>query len=339
VATAATAQVTDPPPAAVAEELTGLAAKLDTGIPAKQLDRNLVIGTWNIREFGDLTESWEAGPDDTPKRDLRALRLIAEIVSRFDVVAIQEVTANLKALRHLLDGLGPAWGLIMTDVTRGQAGNDERLAFVFDTRRVKPSGLAGELVLPPEWLAEAGEGALQRQFVRTPYAVSFITGGRTFILTTLHVIWGASEADRTGELRTIARWLADWATRTTEWEQNLIALGDFNIERRGDANYQAFTSTGLHTPPELDDVARTVFGDASAGKFYDQIAWFDDKLAFPYTGVAGAFDFKDVVFAELTEQQKSWRMSDHFPLWAEFSLRDEVPQAFARFASTATAPR
>jgi endonuclease/exonuclease/phosphatase family metal-dependent hydrolase len=338
VATAATAQITDPPPAAVASEIAALAAGLDTQIPVKALDRNLLIGTWNIREFGDLTEKWEAGEGDHPKRDLRALRLIAEIVSRFDVIAIQEVTANIKALRHLLKALGPDWGLIMTDVTRGEAGNDERLAFVFDTRRVKPSGLAGELVVPPEWLAEVGDDALQRQFVRTPYAVSFVAGGRTFILVTLHVIWGKTEGDRTGELRTLARWLGDWAKRTTDYEQNFIALGDFNIERRGDDNFQAFTSTGLAPPAELDEVARTLFSRPGAGRFYDQIAWFDGKLGFPYTGRAGGIDFKDVVFAELTAEQKSWRMSDHFPLWAEFWVGGDEPQAFARFARGAAEP-
>jgi hypothetical protein len=25
---------------------------------------------------------------------------------------------------------------------------------------------------------------------------------------------------------------------------------------------------------------------------------------------------------DLTKQQLSWRISDHYPLWAEFSLRD-----------------
>src|SRR5688572_17568363 len=119
----------------------------DQGVPAKHLDQNLLIGTWNLRAFGDLTEKWSAGPDDTPKRDLHALALIAEIVSRFDVVAVQEAKGNIKALRHLLKMLGPDWGLILTDESAGAPGNDERLAFVFDTRRVKPSGLACELVV------------------------------------------------------------------------------------------------------------------------------------------------------------------------------------------------
>jgi hypothetical protein len=38
--------------------------------------------------------------------------------------------------------------MILTDVTKGAQGNDERLAFLYDPRRVKPSGRACELLLP-----------------------------------------------------------------------------------------------------------------------------------------------------------------------------------------------
>ena len=64
---------------------------------------------------------------------------ISEIVSRFDIIAIQEVKGNLRALRHMLKYLNridDVWSFILTDKTRGDAGNNERLAFVFDTRRV-----------------------------------------------------------------------------------------------------------------------------------------------------------------------------------------------------------
>ena len=143
-----------------------LRAALDERLPAKRLDRNLLIATWNIRAFGDLTEEWDAGPDASPKRDLHALALITEIVSRFDVIAIQEVKGNIKALRRMMSWLGGDWGLILTDVTRGSPGNDERLAFVFDLRCVRPSGLAGELVIPEEWAQEQEieEHALEHQF-------------------------------------------------------------------------------------------------------------------------------------------------------------------------------
>jgi hypothetical protein len=140
--------VTDPPPEEVAADLAQLKSVLDEDIPAKALDRNLLIATWNVRAFGDLTEKWRSGDDDSPKRDLHALLCIAEIVSRFDVIALQEVRDNLKALRHMLHVLGPRWGLSLTDVTKGAPGNGERMAFLFDTRRVLPSGLAASSSSP-----------------------------------------------------------------------------------------------------------------------------------------------------------------------------------------------
>jgi len=318
--------ITDRLPPEVAAELTELRDALDSAIPPKQLDLNLLVATWNIRAFGDLTEKWVSAKDDSPKRDLSALRCIAEIVSRFDVVALQEVKGNLKCLRHMLKVLGPEWGLILTDVTRGARGNDERMAFVFDTRRVRPSGLACELVVPEEWIQRVREDALRRQFARTPYGVSFLSAGCTFILVTLHVIYGEHADQRIPELTGIAEWLADWAKREKSWGHNLIALGDFNIDRVGDPLYQAFTCTGLRTPDELDEVPRTIFGRPSEGKHYDQIAWFTGEGGVPeltlrYSQRAGGFDFTKTVLRSLTRQQLSWRISDHYPLWAEFSVR------------------
>jgi len=317
------ATMTDAPPDEVREDLQRLRTALDQAIPARELDRNLLLGTWNIRAFGGLTEKWKAEDDDSPKRDLHALYCVAEIVSRFDVVAIQEVKADLKALRHMLKVLGPDWGLILTDVTLGARGNDERLAFVFDTRRVKPSGLAGELVVPDEWKLE--QGVLDRQFARTPYAVSFISAGRTFILVTLHVLFGDKPEDRLAELRTIAKWLGEWAGEISAWGHNLICLGDFNIDRRDDPSYRAFVSTGLRPPQELNEVPRSIFS-GSAGKFYDQVAWFTGELGSPklslrYTGRAGGFNFTGVVLQTLTTLELSWRLSDHMPLWVEFDTK------------------
>ena len=41
--------------------------------------------------------------------------------------------------------LGPKWAFLMTDITLGAAGNDERMAFVFD------STLLSRLDLPVSW--------------------------------------------------------------------------------------------------------------------------------------------------------------------------------------------
>lgn len=320
-------KVLEQPPDDVVKELRALRTSLDDAIPPKRLDHNLLIATWNVRAFGGLTEKWQTAEGDSPKRNLADVRAIAEILSRFDVIAIQEARSDLKALRHTLKVLGPEWGLILTDTTRGRAGNDERLAFIFDLRRVRPSGLACELVIPDEQLEKDAiqEGALQRQFARTPYAVSFLCAGRTFTLVTLHVIYADKPADRIGELKAIADWLADWAAELDDYGQNLVTLGDFNVDRKDDPNYQAFTSRGLRPPAELDDLPRTTADLAGKASFYDQIAWFHEdgqaKLTLDYTGQAGHVEWTKYYLAAVDKTERTWRVSDHYPLWAEFSIR------------------
>jgi endonuclease/exonuclease/phosphatase family metal-dependent hydrolase len=325
--------VTDTPPPEIQEDLAGLERALDEALPPRTIDRTLLVATWNVRAFGGLTEKWVADADDSPKRDLQSIHVVASILRRFDVVAVQEVRGNLRALRHTLKLLGSNWGLLLTDVTRGSKGNDERLGFLYDRRTVQPSGLAGELVVPQEQLdrRDITEGALREQFARTPYAVSFRAGRQTFILVTLHVLYGDSADARTPELRAIAEWLDEWARDVDAWGHNLVALGDFNIDRHGDERYEAFTSTGLTVPAELHRVPRTIFGDDSAGKFYDQIAWFtaDDgdgdrgrpALSLDYR-TSGSFDFREVALPRrgLSTQSLSWRISDHYPLWVAFGL-------------------
>ena len=312
-------KITDAPPPSIRQELDLLQADLDEKLPAKALDRNVLIATWNLKAFGGLTEEWHAGDHHSPKRDLHSLLCIAAIIRRFDIIAVQEVKGDIKALRHLLKLLGPDWAFLMTDVTKGDAGNNERLAFLYDTRKVKLSGLACEIVIPDNILEQnrlLNNNSLQRQFVRTPYGVSFLAGGRTFVLLTLHVLYG-TPTGRIPELRAIADWIRDWANELHSWNHSLITLGDFNIDKKGDATYEAFISKGLYIPPDLQEIDRTVFKKSYT--FYDQISWFDGELSMDYSK-GGIYDFRETAFRDrnYTMDQLSWRISDHFPLWAEF---------------------
>ncbi len=304
-------------------DLQVLKTALDQDIPKKTED-SLLIATWNIRAFGELTQKWESGGKDSPKRDLHSLLCIIEIISRFDVIAVQEVKGNLKCLRETMKHLGESWSFLMTDVTRGDAGNGERLAFLFNNKRVHLSGLACEIVVPQEQLQNnIGKDALVKQFARTPYAVGFRAREKTFVLLTLHVLYGDNAADRVPELKAIAEWMYDWAKTLKRWNQSLIILGDFNIERRGDEAYEAFVSRNLFIPPKLNDLSRTIFQKVT---FYDQIGWFlnsrsDEQLSMELLD-CGIFEFKNKLLSKrkLSDQQLSFRISDHYPLWCQFRL-------------------
>jgi endonuclease/exonuclease/phosphatase family metal-dependent hydrolase len=317
------------PPEHVLEDIRALSQSLDLSpIPPKSLDRNLLIGTWNIRHFGGITEKWTTESTDSPKRNLRDVLCLAEIVSRFDVVALQEVKRELRGLRLLMQALGPNWAFILTDVTKGREGNQERMAFLFDLRRARPSGLAAELVVAIEEETTATEDTMRKQFARTPYAVSFESQGATCTLVTLHVLYGKDPGERLPEIKGIARWLAEWAREGDEFGDNLIALGDFNIDREGDPLYEAFVATGLRPAPEHAQLPRTIYDKPEAHHHYDQIAWFTGETGSPglkppirYESRGGNFDFRPVLQGSLSNVTLSWRISDHFPLWASFSIR------------------
>lgn len=301
----------------VVEDIVRLRRRLDqVDVPPRRTDHNFILGTWNIRSLGGYFDGWAENPG-SPKRNLRGLALIAEVIRRFDVVAIQEVRRDTSALRLLVRRfLGPTWSVMMSDVTAGDKGNTERSAYLYDTRRVQPSGLAGEIVLPP-----TANGDPQEQFDRTPYLVGFIAGGERFALLTAHIRYGEDLRARVPELRKLARFTAEEIRDRSRFanaeEANLIVLGDFNTDRDEENDlFEVFLEQGLWVPYELRDLKTTYGRDA---KHYDQIGWFREDMALQPTGRAGVVDFAGAVFRELTPFQMTFRVSDHFPLWAEFS--------------------
>src|SRR5262245_2063745 len=104
----------DDPPAEVQATIDSLRGKLDAELP-RRTPATLLIGTWNIRAFGGLTNAWSASPNDSPRRNLADVCALAEVVARFDVCAIQETRGDLTALRTMMRRLGPDWGMLITD--------------------------------------------------------------------------------------------------------------------------------------------------------------------------------------------------------------------------------
>ncbi len=116
------------------------AAALPEAIPPPS-DRSKFVrlATWNLREFDSPSYGY---------RSLEAKAYIAEIISHFDLVALQEIRRDLGALEDVKGLLGPEWDYVATDVTEGSSGNKERMAFLFNRDKVMFKNVAGELTLP-----------------------------------------------------------------------------------------------------------------------------------------------------------------------------------------------
>ena len=274
------------------ERLLALRRELKNQLPARTLDNTLLLATWNIRDF------------DKPafgKRMEESFYYIAEIISHFDLVAVQEVYKDLTALKKVKEILGDKWDYIFTDETAGSKGNDERTAFLYDTRKVKFGGLAGELTLPPVELPDGTEHPVT-QLARSPMMVGFESGWTKFILTTVHILWGENKAEspeRIEEIKQVAEFLKQRTLEETTWSQNLILLGDFNIFGTDDKTFQQLTDNGFIVPEPLLNFR----SNATQNKHYDQIAFRCRPGSLENTGEAGVFNYYDVVYKNSIEDR------------------------------------
>ncbi len=264
------------------EHLIQLRRQLDDEIPGKTAEGTLLLATWNIRQFTD-------------NRRPESYMYIAEILSRFDLVAIQEVKEQMKGLEEVMKILGKNWAFIATDVTEGKEGNGERIAFLYDTNKVSFKNIAGEIVLPSDNLIQGV------QFARSPFCVAFQSGWFKFFLTTVHIIYGSTKealAKREEEIKAIATFLSN---RAQNEEASYIILGDFNIPKAGDKFMNALESGGFRIPSHIKKHP-TNFGKEI--KHYDQIAFnlhseYDIDILDENSRVrSGAFDFTKSVYRD-----------------------------------------
>ena len=320
--------------ARIVEKLLALRAQLDRDIPAKTATETLLLATWNIREFGD-------------NRRPESLHYLAEIISRFDLVAIQEVATNLDGLKKVVSLLGHNWDYIVTDSTEGTAGGGERMAFVYDRCKVFFRKIAGELVLPQSRVLGGYEGNEKLQFARTPFSVYFQAGWFRFMLVTVHIYYGTKgdqDPRRIEEIAAVAKFVKD---RAKKEDENYILLGDFNIAKVSHDTMKALEKQGFYIPAAI----RENPSDLGKTKHYDQIAFklkieqnmtvFSEKKQH-----AGTFNFAETIYTPddfetyreffdeknvvgKTEEKiknyylSSWRtfqISDHLPLWIELKV-------------------
>ncbi len=69
-----------PPPAVTAEVATLDTALDQVLVQAKVPAQNIIIGTWNLRAFSDLTKDWETPASVSPKRNFADVTYIASFM-------------------------------------------------------------------------------------------------------------------------------------------------------------------------------------------------------------------------------------------------------------------
>lgn len=323
-------------------------AALDSLFAERNVPRSssgrLLLASWNIANLGEQ------------KRDPKDLELIAHLMSRFDLIAVQEVKSNLGHLTQIVDHMGSGYDWIINDV----AGNNERLAFVFNKRKVKPGRLFAEIAIPekdfPRHTVVVPYLVAKQQrvdvfynlrftpFDRNPFIGSFESGALNFTLVNVHLYFGsfkdskkvaerAKYARRVLEIYTLGKWAGSRARGSTTYDRDIILLGDMNVPAMSndDAAYQALLKSGLKP---LDAHSKAGGSNLDGSKTYDQMAITPGAVQ-TRTRRYDVFDFDNAVFKDKwdeLEQQHGlkganpkfnkyvkFHISDHRPLWMELN--------------------
>lgn len=309
-------------------------------IPTRRTEDNLLVASWNIKEFGHTTQ-----------RLPEAYFYIAEIIAMFDLVAVQEIKSTVFDLDIIMRLLGSDWRFLVNDITNGTDGNSERSAYIFNTARVKLSGLAGEISLWEELTADSD----LKQLKRAPYITGFCAGWKTFAMVNLHLHPGDDDDDielRKEEVRLLLAAIAEKRRLNQLFTDNLILVGDFNLyDDHDDETIALIEDAGFFEIESLKDKDTNASKTESYDRFFlRRNEYFQINKDENGAEIAGVFDpflfvYQDGKHNTYKSQMKShytgekteaeflatidryykhpWRknqLSDHFPIWFDLNI-------------------
>jgi endonuclease/exonuclease/phosphatase family metal-dependent hydrolase len=258
--------------------------------PVQRAGDTLRIASFNIQVFGES----KAGKP-------HVMDILARIVRRFDVVAIQEVRAKdqsiLPQFVDLVNETGRQYDWAISPRI-GRTTSKEQYAFIFDRASVEIDRTALYVVDDPDDLLH-----------REPYVASFRVRGpaseQAFTFTLVNIHTDPEEAKLEVDV-------LDDVYRAVRGdgrdEDDVIILGDLNVD---DAH--------LGELGQLPGITWVVSGTPTnvlATEQYDNIV-FHSSSTREFTGRGGVFDFLREY--NLFEKQAE-EVSDHLPVWAEFSI-------------------
>lgn len=286
-----------------AKERLALMKLMDKGkykIPKRQVDENILISSWNIQQFSE-------------KKSWRSLKYIADMIERFDIVAVQEIKSDLRGLSKLQEILPGKYRVLVSDVT----GNSERFAFIYDERTVESTGLVSDIALDIRTSTHEGF-----QLHRMPYCASFKAGRFDFTIVSVH-IFESNTSFREREIDLLAEELHKLSKKQKSKvvDRDFFVVGDFNIKKEGDRFFKALVKHKFKMPPQLNSLTTNFLRTGT----YDKIAWVD-RPDFKFSGNCNIVPFYKALYKDKNPKGGKKQISDHLPLWAEFRINELTQQ-------------
>ncbi len=329
----------------VKERLLALRAQLDQLIPTKKENPNLLLASWNIRKLGGY---------DYGGRLPESLGYIAEIISRFHIVAIQEIYGDLQILDDLKNYLGKHWDFTFSDTS---VGYGYRLGYFFDRRKIQQRGPTNDLILPHRRVRDS-KGRFRyepvEQLLRPPFNCGFQFDQTRVLLCNVHLVFsGQEKKKRLQDLENILKYWEQRLSQKNNWSRNIVLLGNFqtekakakelhiikdhqflmydklqlpsNIKQNRYYNHMAFSHSTSHTlalqQAGVVPIFETIFRKKDEEvylPFYESFKEQNDTNL--GTNRSKAKFYKDHFYDTF------WRvaqLSDNLPLWAEISILND----------------
>ncbi|MEX2306128.1 MAG: endonuclease/exonuclease/phosphatase family protein [Pirellulales bacterium] len=253
------------------------------------------IASFNIEIFGDKKAS-----------KTHVMWTLAAIIQNFHVVAIQEIRTQDdyfldNFLRNYVNQNGRAYDKVIGP-RLGRSSSKEQYAFLYDTAAIEVNPRMIYTLNDPDDLLH-----------REPLVAMFRVRGPppqqafTFVLINIHTDPDETdtELDALGQVYQVVR-------RTAGGEDDIILLGDLNVDDQHLGQ--------LGRLEGIRPLVRGVYTNTLQTALYDNIVLHQLSTA-EFSGRGGVFNFEQ--HFKLTRDQ-ALQVSDHLPIWAEFSAYESA---------------
>jgi deoxyribonuclease-1-like protein len=248
------------------------------------------IASFNIQVFGTSKVSNEP-----------VMEILARTIRQFDVVAIQEVRSKsqdvVPALVKLVNSAGGKYDFVIGE-RQGRTTSKEQYAYVFDSERIEVDRNQLYSIHDPEDLLH-----------RPPFIAWFRVRGPppehafTFTLVNIH-----TDPDEVSDEVNVLDDVFHLVRDDGRGEDDVIVLGDLN------ADDQHLGELG-----QISGIVAAISGiptNTRQSKQYDNLV-FHTLATSEFRNRSGVFDYMREY--NLTQDQ-ALQVSDHLPVWAEFSI-------------------
>jgi hypothetical protein len=266
--------------------------------------QTILIASFNIQAFGEekVKDPWVME------------RIVSEI-QLFDIVAIQEVRAKdqtlIPRLLSQVNARGARYDYLIGP-RLGRSVSKEQYAYIFDTTKVVTG-------LDASYTIEDGADLLHREPLVARFVTRIPPNIRPFTFSLVNIRTDPDEVKQElPVMHSVLKGIREFEYLSAR-EDDVVLMGDLNATPKQFGPLAQMP--GIYWT--VDDEPTNTIRKST----YDNIV-FDRGLTNEYTGRSGVLDLCEM-FGIKTEE--AVRISDHLPIWAEFTVIEQLPGANAQF--------